>query len=281
MDGADNSEPAPLEDGRTDFYFIGYIGAGKTTILASLLAYWIQEGNCEPNSGNVRGNQYFKTIGGGLSKGILPSRTVNQFIDYIDLTLSTTRKEKTLFGCWKEKSYDIPVNLLDLAGEKFVDVANEGMDKFDLHLKYLKNQNLKSIFLVVDYTLEKDFNQKIDYPSVLDVLKRMGILDKTNSIYLIVSKADLFPVSLSEHYKFANEFINRNYKALKEKILKHQKQYDFSFEIMPYSIGPCVYGTLVKEAKIERNEILMKYARELSALIEKDSPKFGRSLLSH
>jgi hypothetical protein len=96
MDPIEFDALPPLKKDCTDFYFLGLPSAGKSCLIASLLSHWLKTGICNTEINNPRSVQYFKQLGGGFSRGILPDSTASSFIDYIELTLRQRITEKCL-----------------------------------------------------------------------------------------------------------------------------------------------------------------------------------------
>lgn len=282
MDPIEFDALPPLKTDCTDFYFLGLPSAGKSCLIASLLSHWLRSGICSQGVSNPRSIQYFKQLGGGFSKGILPDSTASSFIDYIELTLKLRLTEKTLLGGKREKNYDIPINVLDMAGEKFRQVADMGQEKFQEHKKYLSNNNPKSIFFVLDYSVdnhgESTFEQSFNLQVVLNNLNAMGVLEDTDSIYVVVTKADMFPVSPDKYTEFANNYLNEHYKSFQNTIDDLSKEHGFDYEVLPYSIGPCVFGQLLEEFNPNTNQNLQIYPEILSERIIKTTAKFKKGL---
>jgi hypothetical protein len=272
-----------LQPNRTDFYFLGLPSAGKTCLIASLLSHWLRSGICNQEVKNQRSIQYFKILGGGFSRGILPVSTPNAFIDYIELTLKLRIEEKSWIGGSKVKTYDVPINVLDMAGEKFRNVADEGKEKFDAHKKYLLNKNPKSIFFVLDYSVdqhgENTFEQSFSLQVVLNNLHAMGILDQTDTIYVVVTKADMFDkVSPDKYAEFANQYVEKHYASFKNTLSDLSNECGFEYEVLPYSIGPCVFGQLLEDYNPETNQNLRVYPESLSERIFLQTAKFKKGL---
>jgi len=260
----------PLEPNRTDFYFLGLPSAGKTCLIASLLSYWLRKGLCNPEVKNPRSIEYLKLLGAGFSKGTLPMNNPNAFVDYIALTLNVPMVKRLWFGK-KETIESIPINLLDMAGEKFKKVSAQGQDAFDSHKKYLQNENRKAIFFVLDFSVGKEsdhgsiFEQNLSLITVLNNLEAMDILEKTDTVFLVVTKADLFPVSSDNAVDYAGEYIkSHRYLSFYNRLDELQKAHKFETKILPYSIGPCIYGQLLKDYDPATNENLRVYPELMS-----------------
>jgi hypothetical protein len=270
----------PLKKDRTDFYFFGMPSAGKSCLIASLLSHWMREGICNPEVSNPRGVKYFRILGGGFSKGILPRNNPNTFLDYIELTLSVT--EEVGFFKKRKRKYDIPINILDMAGEKFKRVVETGPDSFDKHKNYLNNGNPKALFFVLDYSVDdggvEAFEQSLNLVVLLNILKEMGILDESESIYLMVTKADMFDVPLSQYNDKAKEYVNTYYAQFKNRLEDLSDQFGFSWEVMPYSIGQCAFGQLLLDYNPNSNPHLKVFPEQVSDKIKEHTARYKRGI---
>jgi len=274
----------PLKPDRTDFYFLGMPSAGKSCLIASLLSHWMRKGICNPEVSNPRGVQYFKVLAGGFSKGILPRNNPNTFIDYIEVTLNFMDSVSFLGLFSREKKYTIPINILDMAGEKFENVANMGHEYFTQHKEFLNNDNYKSLFFILDYTLDNEgedaFAQSFSLMVVLNNLKDMGILEKTDSIFLVVTKADMFNVPKEKYYQYAEKYLNEYYGGFLENLETLHKEYNFEYEIIPYSIGKCIFGQLLEEPNVKNNENLNTFPSLLGEKIENLTARYNKKWFS-
>jgi hypothetical protein len=269
-----------LKPNCTDFYFLGMPSAGKSCLIASLLTHWMRTGICNPEVSNPRGVKYFRLLAGGFAKGILPRNNPNTFIDYIEVTLNLTETQTTIFGP-KTKKSSIPINILDMAGEKFEKVADEGAQYFTQHKTFLDNTNRKALFFILDYTLDNEgedaFGQSLSLSVVLNNLKEMGIINKTDSIFLVVTKADMFPVSKEKYQEYANQYIDDYYGSFKQNLENLRKEANIEFEIIPYSIGKCVFGQLLEDYNPKTNENLRNYPAILGKKIESLTARYNKS----
>ncbi len=281
MDTVDDVDKLPpLKKDRTDFYFFGMPSAGKSCLIASLLSHWMREGICNPEVSNPRGVKYFRILGAGFSKGILPRTNPNTFLDYIELTLSV-KEEGGVFRK-RIKKYDIPINIVDMAGEKFKKVVESGPGSFEKHKDYLNNGNSKALFFVLDYSVDdggaEAFEQSLDLVVLLNILEEMGILDDSESIYLMVTKADMFDVPLSQYNDKALEYVNTYYAQFKNRLEDLSVQFGFSWEVMPYSIGECAFQHLLLDYNPNTNAHLKVFPEQLSEKIKKLTARYNRGI---
>ena len=280
------SELPALKADCTDFYFLGLPAAGKSCLIASLLTHWMRAGICNPEVSNPRGVKYFKALAGGFSKGILPRSNPNTFIDYIEITLNIEESPSGLAGIFssKNKKYKIPINLLDMAGEKFEKVADNGSEYFKDNQEYLNNNNNKALFFILDYTLDNDgedaFTQALSLSIVLNNLKDMGILAKTDSIFLILTKADMFPVPKEKYQEYANNYIREYYDSFRKNLDGIKDEFGVEYEIIPYSIGAPIFGELLEDYNPKTNENLKMYPSILGYKIEALTARYRKSWIS-
>lgn len=280
MDAVDLDNLPPLKSNRTDFYFLGLAGAGKSCLLASLLSYWYTNGIANIQVDNTRGVRYMRILGGGFAEGKLPIGNPNAFIDYIDMSLRVEEKSRNFFGRESIRDYDIPINLIDMAGEKFAKVADEGREAFDRHMHYFNNNNLKALFFVIDYTNDKKmnnaFNQGFSLQVVLRNMDNMGILEDTTGIYVVVTKADQFGVGFDEYASFAENYVKENYSAFYNTIKELESKYDFGVEVLPYSIGDCMFGQLITDFNPQTNRHLKHFPEMMHQKVIKHTARFRR-----
>ena len=278
MSPIDIEQLPPLKQDRTDFYFLGMPSAGKSCLIASLLSHWMRLGIASPEVTSNRSVEYFNMLGGQFSKGILPMNNPNAFVDYIELTLNITQESTNWLGRKTNSEYSIPINILDMAGEKFRSVASGGGEAFDKHKKYLFNKNPKALFFILDYSIDDNGNSTWEQSSnlvvVLNNLELMGILNDTDSIYLIVTKADMFDGGIAQYNSEAEKYIQEYYKSFYNRLISLARQYRFSHEILPYSIGECVFRQLLVDYSSKSNEHLRIFPEELSQRILKLTGRF-------
>ena len=268
MSPVDFDSLPPLKSDRTDFYFLGMPSAGKSCLIASLLSHWMKLGIASPEVTSNRSVEYFNMLGGQFSRGILPMNNPNTFVDYIELTLNIVEESRTIWGSSRRTEYAIPINILDMAGEKFRSVAEGGREAFDKHKNYLFNKNSKALFFILDYSIDDNGNSTWEQSSnlvvVLKNLEDMGILDYTDSIYLIVTKADMFNTGIGNYQNESDKYIQEHYRSFYNELSRMSSKFGFSQEILPYSIGECVFKQLLVDYSSRTNEHLRIFPEELS-----------------
>lgn len=258
------TELPPLRSGATDIYFLGMPASGKSTMLASFLYYGNRTGLLRRETDNGHGNKYANQLMMGMAQGYLPSSTPTELINYIPLAL----RNPTRTDSFRE------LNLIDMAGEKFRKVGNDGMKEFKAIRDYLTNENSKCLIFVMDYFKDEEsvllMEQDQNLQEVIAQLDKAGIMNRTETIYMVVTKADLFP---SEDKKeFAKEYIENNYKNFVSYCQEVKKKYKITLKSFPYSIGPSELTYLLKDRNPKTNTNLEYYPGLLAQQIVEDFP---------
>lgn len=270
-----NAEP-PYLPNRTDVYFLGQPGSGKSCVLGSLFHYFDIEGLLVDDLGNPEGTKYRNHLKHEFSYGILPNS--NAVDDLYPMPFELRNLDNS--------ANRHPLNFIDMSGEVFDDIYNLGLDavkpKF---IKYFKNNNRKIIFFIIDFDLHKrtrKVSMGIDQGSkalnVLETLDKFGTLKKVDAIYLLVTKSDLFPIDRSK-VDYTREFIDQHFKsfkrALEDKKNKYANSNKFSVTIYPFSIGEVKYKGLLT-SKDESGVKYVTKAIQRHAFIGKESGFFGK-----
>ena len=223
----------PLEKNRTDLYFFGQPGSGKSCILASIFFYLHHNGMLMNSSQNPRGNVYKDQLINEINVGILPDSTQRDGVNYIPLELRNQNNP----------SYKHPLNFIEMSGELFDDAYESGISDNNLAAKnYLDNKNKKLIYFVLDYFMENrgmnsgGTSQTNKAKQILALLDDFGTLKNTDGIFIVISKSDLFPAGVNKN-EYAVEFLKKRYLNLYNNIKDKQEQYGFEIKLYPYSIG--------------------------------------------
>ena len=233
----------PLEKNRTDIYFLGQPGSGKSCILASLFFHANQEGLIIDNNLNPKGNQYRFQLAEEIEFGVLPDSTladVEKGVNYMPVDLAESIDEKGNINNIH------PLNFVEMSGELFDKAHEEGAGGKNIGAKgYLSNNNKKLIFFVIDYDQHKQRQegkiassaQSSKFQNVLSYLDDSGILKRTDGIYILISKADLFPSGVNRT-DYAEEFLKNNYRGFYNncKILKNKHKDNFELYLVPFFI---------------------------------------------
>ncbi|PLW95245.1 MAG: hypothetical protein C0592_00500 [Marinilabiliales bacterium] len=244
----------PLEDKRTDVYFFGQPGSGKSCVLASLFYFLEKNGLMQVDLTNLAGATYRAQLKDDFEYGILPESTTVDGVNYIALDI----RNKEDRNKWH------PLNFIEMSGEHFNSAFEQGISADNLNQKnYLLNENRKLIFFVIDYDAHvqgreagQRFSQASMMVNVLELLDDQGILKKTDAVYILLTKSDLFPDGV-DRKKFAMEFLNEHYRNFLENCKDQKFKHNESFKLVvfPYSIG-----------QVKFNDILMA--------IDDTSPKY-------
>jgi len=223
----------PLESNRTDIFFFGQPGSGKSCVLASLFYYFEKTGIMMANMTNPIGVEYRNQLIDEISSGILPDGTEKDKLNFIPIELRNKTNRKITH----------PLNFIEMSGELFKEAARDGLGNQDLlKLKgYLNNGNRKLIFFVLDYHQHSNkiggHNQS-RFTDFLEWLDLNSILDKTDGIYILLTKADLFPKN-EDPKIYASKFLDSEFLNFKENVQEKKAKYRDQFQIIlfPYSIG--------------------------------------------
>ena len=234
----------PLQLNRTDLYFFGQPGSGKSCILASIFNFCDKHGMIINNTSNHEGTKYMNQLKDEISFGILPDSTAAEGVNYIPIELRNLN----------DKKLKHPLNFIEMSGELFDQAYEGGISGNNLAAKnYLNNNNQKLIFFVLDYDMHQKSlsgangpTQSSKMQAILALLDAMGTLKKTDGIYIVLSKSDLFPKGIDRN-QHALDFMNNNYKSFMEncKDLKEKYREQFKVIIYPFSIGEVKYQNLL------------------------------------
>lgn len=248
----------PLLNNRTDIFFFGVPGSGKSCVLSSLMYYMDEIGVIADNTYNLIGTQYRNQLKDDYSKRVLPDGTAVEAIHYMPFDLRNL----------SDKSQKHPLNFVDMSGELFRDAYEKGINS--IHPKvveYLKHKNRKVIFLIIDYNvhlrpeLEVGPSQSSMLTAGLQMLDDFGTLKKVDAINVLVTKSDLFPDDCDKT-EYASEFMNTKYRNfvenLREKMNEYAGKNSFEATIYPYSIGKVKFkGLLVEQDLTSAENITM------------------------
>lgn len=244
----------PLLNNRTDIFFFGVPGSGKSCVLSALMYYMDEIGLIADNTHNLIGTQYRNQLKDDYNKRVLPDGTAVNAIHYMPFDLRNQA----------DKSQKHPLNFVDMSGELFRDAYEKGIES--IHPKvveYLKHKNRKIIFLIIDYDvhlrpeLEVGPSQSSMLSAGLQMLDDFGTLKKVDAINVLVTKSDLFPEGCNKE-EFAEDFMNSKYRNFIENLKDKMNEYDgknsFEATIYPFSIGKVKFKGLLVEQDLTSAE---------------------------
>jgi ribosome biogenesis GTPase A len=234
----------PMEEGRTDVYFVGLPGSGKSTMIAGLLNVAHKTGVLLPDPYHAAGVNFQTDLIQDLNRGVLPERTDVGSYNYIAASFNDTNDKRH------------PLNIVDVPGELYEKIQdNAEVDKF---LRYINNKNKKVLIFVIDSLAHENnesiskFDQSVVFPNILQIFNSSGVLEQTDAIYLVVNKFDTIKES---KYSFDNrpngdialEFLNDEFLSLKNNCIAARKDTKNSIKIkvIPFSIGSLSYGSIL------------------------------------
>lgn len=253
----------PMEEGRTDVYFVGLPGSGKSTMIAGLLNVANKTGILLPDPYHAAGVTFSTNLIQDLTRGVLPLATPKGSYNYIAASLSDSNHKRH------------PLNIVDVPGELYKDIQeNAEVDKF---LKYINNNNKKILIFVID-SLEHEnnisagsYDQSVVFPNILQMFNRNGVLEQTDAIYLVVNKFDAIKESKYAFDDRANgdialDFLNEEFIGLKNNCLDARKnnRNTIKIKVIPFSIGSLSYGSIL-------NSLDRDFAKTILNQITKDS----------
>lgn len=249
----------------TDVYFLGIPGSGKTCMMAGLFAYMNRFGLMNPNTTHQWGTNYRNHLISKLDAGLLPESTGTGVINYMPIGLREPDK--------MERTH--PLNIIEMAGERFINVSEKGMSEFDQILDFLKNDNRKLFVLVVDYAQDtnsqffnsKKTQQNLSLTTVLNLFEQNQILkNSADGIFIAVTKADLFPKD-QDQADFAAEYLNTHYLNLVNLCREYRQKYSLALRALPFSIGPAIFNSMLEDHDPRTNTALDHYPQGLVQLL--------------
>lgn len=253
-----------MAENRTDVYFVGLPGTGKSTMLAGLLYAAHRDGILLPDTHNNDGAIFQNLIVSELTKGVLPKATAMGSFNYVAMSLADEEKKTH------------PFNVVEVPGELYKEIYHNN-NIADL-LGYMKNENKKILIFTIDSLTHDDgyqdgdsLDQSLVYLNILNIFKNNGILNKTDAIYLVANKFDAIKESRyrNDHRPDADlamEFLSDEFKSLINNCMaaREESKNKFKIKVLPFSIGEVVYTSILKSYRKD-------YAHELIQNILLDS----------
>lgn len=259
----------PMEEGRTDVYFVGVPGSGKSTMLSGLLNVANRNGVLMPDIYNNDGSIYQTQLISDLNRGVLPNATASGSYNYVALSLKDDDGAKH------------PFNIVEVPGENYVNMFNNGdVGEF---LSYISNSNKKILIFVID-SLAHDtgyndsssqLDQNLVYVNILNMFKSNGILDQTDAIYLVANKFDAikatrYATNNSSDVELASDFLQEEFRNLIEncKDAREDSKNKFKIKVLPFSIGNVSYTSIIDNFNREYSEVVIDNLIEDSFVIK-------------
>ena len=259
----------PMEEGRTDVYFVGVPGSGKSTMLSGLLNIANRNGILMPDIYNNDGSIYQTQLISDLNRGVLPNATASGSYNYVALSLKD------------EDGAKHPFNIVEVPGENYVNMFNNGdVGEF---LNYISNSNKKILIFVVDSlahdTGYNDSNSQLDqnlvYVNILNMFKSNGILDQTDAVYLVANKFDAikktrYATNNSSDDSLALDFLQEEFRNLIEncKDAREESKNKFKIKVLPFSIGNVSYTSIIDDFNREYSEVVIDNLIEDSFVVK-------------
>jgi hypothetical protein len=163
-----------------------------------------------------------------------------------------------------------------MAGEKIRAVADGGMPEFQGYKDYLENNNDKVLIFVIDFygdNRKKCLDQDQHLQEILALLKKFNVLRRTDAVYLVLTKADLFPDTNKQ--KFCDAYIVKNYRNFLQACKEAKDEFKFQLKSFPFSIGPSRFGYILNDCNPETNTNLITYPKNLLQQLEEDCASGG------
>ncbi|MBA4319914.1 MAG: hypothetical protein C0412_16060 [Flavobacterium sp.] len=235
-----------MEEGRTDIYFVGLPGTGKSTMLSGLLNIANKEGILMPDTYNNDGSIYQTQLISDLNRGVLPNATAAGSYNYIALSLKDDNGAKH------------PFNVVEVPGELYVNMFNN--PNVSELLNYINNSNKKILIFVIDslahdtgYNDSKNqLDQNLVYVNILNMFKNNGVLEQTDAIYLVANKFDTiketrFSLDNRVHEELAHDFLQDEFKNLINNCTdaREESNNKFKIKVLPFSIGNVSHVSII------------------------------------
>lgn len=203
--------------------------------------------------------------------GFVPPTTTADGANYISVKLKDGNDEYH------------PLNFIEMSGEFFTETYDSGSNDNENTIGangFLKSENPKVIFLIVDYDKgrKKGFDatlsatQSAQLNMVLSLLEEDGTLQKTDAVFLVLTKSDLLPGG-SQDYQSAKEFVYGEYASLLRNIEDLGSKYDFNMRIYPFSLGDFMLGKTYNYNSATSSEIFEDIKRVTFKEKDKDIAK--------
>lgn len=271
--------PENIPDGRTEIYFWGAPGSGKTCTLAAVLSTAKNRGLFYPQTGN--GLMYMTQLSSLFINDVatLPPPSP------VDVTQGLS------FDLCDEDLTKHPVSLIEISGEIFEcfshyitghEIPDDGhRSSFNSLLNFLKStDNPKFHFFVVDVDNNKQDQNGL---TQMDYLQHAALFfekndifnEKTAGIYILVTKSDLLSANKEERTNAAIDKLKTNYlnlvNSLKSIAYQHRliNKLTDMIKVVPFTLGEvylqdkCVFDPTMSDEviKILQQNVARSYVR--------------------
>jgi len=253
----------------TDIFFWGVPSSGKTTALSVLFRtmkdlYQIRNPEIENRFGAAYRESLAK-IYDQKGWGYLFSRTAEDFTQYIPFLLRPRIQSRKW---WNRRPKESQMSFFELSGEvvRYLydsskkDAVLRAMDCIDI---LLKHNNRKIHFFFIDYNrnIKADLDrltQKDYIEAAVNYFRRTQIFkNKTDAIYIVVTKADELPGNNKDEQKeAARDFLNNNFAALIDEIKDQCGENSMKLDYFIFSIGSVYFSKLCKINYEDAQEII-------------------------
>jgi hypothetical protein len=209
-----------------------------------------KEGLMPPNVENPIGLEYRNLLVNELKNGRLPESTAVQNVDEDGVVHTIMNYMPIELREIKNRDVIHPLNFIEMSGEMFQKASRTGESKELKQLfSCLGNDNKKLIFFVIDYhahLANSELQNQSVFTDFLGYLEKYNILSKTDGLYILLTKSDMFPAGV-EKTQHAEDFIKSEYKNLRNATIDFKKKHRNKFKVFlfPYSIGEVKFGGLL------------------------------------
>jgi hypothetical protein len=264
----------PMDKGRTDLFFIGIAGSGKSVMLGGLLQYANKKGMIIPDTYNQEGHKYSAQLTSDLERGVLPKATNTGSYNYIAASLKDSNKVAH------------PLNIVEVPGENYTKIFENGIQTEEVKgfVSYIKNDNRKIFIFVLDALEHQTRLDRIDsglykqgdiYVSILNMLKDNKILERTEAIYIVVNKFDVIkkekdPANQIQDITLADEFVHEEFMNLLNNCIdaKERTRNKLTIKVFPFSIGEVCYDNILKSYNTEYSKLIIDQILEDSFIVK-------------
>ena len=241
-----------------EIYFWGMPSSGKTCALGAILSAAGTGKIAKTIEKNTacRGVDYMRQLSQIFQPdkiSIVPAGTNASFVSDMSFWLLDD----------KDKMHSI--TMIDLAGEmlhamylvdqgRFDDLSPDQQTGYNCMKNLLvdnRSRNSKIHFFVVEYggheRREKDIRQVDMLDGALSHIKNLGILDNTDAIYILLTKADKAFSQPGDVNKILGDYVKNHYQAFYNNLILNTKKINGGkVEMIPFSIGDVCFQDLCR-----------------------------------